>query len=68
MKLEGFLYEYLTCMMDFVPGEQLVQAISDWVYQGKVPDDSFPKSWASGRRFEEECKRGSEYYFKYQLE
>lgn len=67
MKLEDFLYEYLINFMDFTPSEQLVQAINEWVYRGIIPDDGFPKSWATGRRFEEECKIGTEVFLKHNL-
>lgn len=62
MKLEDFLYEYLTNFFDFNPSKELEQAIHNWVYEGIVPGDNFPRSWANGRRFEEECKRGTEYF------
>lgn len=64
MKLENFLYEYLTTFMDFLPGDHLKKAVDDWVYQGITPGDDFPKSWATSRRFEEECKKGTEYFLK----
>jgi hypothetical protein len=68
MKLEYFLYEYLTNFMDFTPTEQLREAVNAWVYQGAIPNDDFPKSWATGRRFEEECKRGTEYFLKHNID
>jgi len=64
-RLEFFLFSYLSNFMDFLPDENLVKAIHDWVYEGKVPDDDFPKSWSTGRRFEEEAQKGLEYFMEH---
>lgn len=38
MKLEDFLFEYLTNFLEFEPNRELEQAIHDYVYQGKFSD------------------------------
>ena len=65
MKLEEFLYEFLTNMLHFRPGVKLEQAIHNYVYQGIVPEDWRSLVWDSPRTFEEECEKGVEYWFKY---
>lgn len=64
MKLEDFLYDWLTNMLEFEPTRQLQEAIHSYVYKGTVDG---PPAWGSNLLFKDECDKGAEFFIRFQL-
>lgn len=64
MKLEDFLYDWLTNMLEFHPGKELQEAIHNYVYKGTIDG---PHPWTGTRFFKDECDKGAEFFIQFNL-